>query len=305
LENTYRKQTVLIVDDAPENIRLLGEELAQDYDLVVATNGEDALGIAFSEDPPDLILLDIVMPGMDGYDVCKRLKAEEATRHMPVIFLTAKSNESDEQKGLSLGAVDYITKPFSLAIVKARVKNHLELKQRGDMLEAMSARDPLTGLANRGRLGQVLQMEWRRCLRTARPLALIMIDIDHFKSYNDSLGHAAGDACIKSVAQALDAAMRRPGDLVARYGGEEFTAILPDTDAQGVIAVATTMRETVESLAINHPSSPISDWVTISCGAAIAIPASHLTSEDLLSAADKMLYRAKEKGRNRVESMIL
>jgi two-component system, chemotaxis family, response regulator WspR len=173
------------------------------------------------------------------------------------------------------------------------------------MLEAMSARDPLTGLANRGRLGQVLQMEWRRCLRTARALSLVMIDIDHFKSYNDSLGHAAGDDCIKSVAQALDATLRRPGDLVARYGGEEFTAILPDTESQGAVTVATRMKEAVESLAIKHPSSSISDWVTISCGVAIATPASHLTPEDLMSTADKMLYRAKEKGRNRVESVLL
>ncbi len=305
MENSCRRQTVLIVDDAPENIRILGEELAADYDLVVATNGEDALGIAFSEAPPDLVLLDIVMPGMDGYDVCKRLKAAEATRHMPVIFLTAKNNEADEQKGLSLGAVDYITKPFSLAIVKARVKNHLELKLRGDMLEAMSSRDPLTGLANRGRLGEVLQLEWRRCLRSARELSLIMTDIDHFKAYNDNLGHAAGDECIKSVARALDAATRRPGDLVARYGGEEFTAILPDTEAQGAAFVAASMKETVESRAISHPRSPISDRVTISCGVATATPASHLAPEDLLSAADKMLYRAKEKGRNRVETVLL
>lgn len=305
MEKPYLRQTVLIVDDAPDNIQLLGEELAADYDLLVSTNGEDALGIAFSESPPDLILLDIVMPGMDGYDVCKRLKAEEATRHIPVIFLTARRNEADEQMGLSLGAVDYITKPFSLAIVKARVKNHLELKRRGDMLEAMSARDPLTGLANRGRLDQVLQLEWRRCLRTARPLSLIMSDIDHFKAYNDNLGHAAGDECIKAVARALDAAMRRPADLVARYGGEEFTAILPDTESHGAGVVATAMKETVESLAISHPNSPISDRVTVSCGVAIATPASHLTPEDLLNAGDEMLYRAKDKGRNRVETVLL
>lgn len=233
----------------------------------------------------------------------KRL--EEATRHIPVIFLTAKRNEADEQKGLSLGAVDYITKPFSLAIVKARVKNHLELKRRGDMLEAMSARDPLTGLANRGRLDQVLQLEWRRSQRTARPLSLIMSDIDHFKAYNDSLGHAAGDECIKAVARALDAAMRRPADLVARYGGEEFTAILPDTESHGAGVVATAMKETVESLAVSHPHSPISDRVTVSCGVAIATPASHLTPEDLLYAGDEMLYRAKGKGRNRVETVVL
>lgn len=305
MKSSHRKRTVMIVDDAPENIQLVGQELAAHYDLLVATNGEDALALAFSEDPPDLIRLDIVMPGMDGYEVCKRLKGEEATRHIPVIFLTAKSNEADEEKGLSLGAVDYITKPFSLAIVKARVKNHLELKLRGDMLEAMSARDPLTGIANRGRLDQVLQLEWRRCLRTAHPLSVIMIDIDHFKAYNDSLGHAAGDECIKSVAGALDAAMRRPGDLVARYGGEEFTAVLPDTEPHGAGAVATIIKETVESLGIRHPASPISDWLTISCGVAVVTPSSHLTPEDLLKAADKMLYQAKENGRNRVESVLL
>ena len=295
----------MVVDDTPDNIQLVGQGLAGEYDVLVATNGEDALRLASSDGPPDLILLDIIMPGMDGYEVCKRLKAAEATRNIPVIFLTAKCNESDEEKGLSLGAVDYITKPFSLAIVKARVKNHLELKRRGDMLEAMLARDPLTGLANRGRLDEVLRLEWRRCLRTARPLSLIMIDIDYFKAYNDSLGHTAGDECIKAIAHALDSAMRRPGDLVARYGGEEFTAVLPDTESQGADAVARTMMVTVETMGIQHPDSAISDHVTISCGIAVARPVSRLSPEDLLDEADKMLYQAKRKGRNRIETGVV
>lgn len=301
MERSHGKRTVMIVDDAPENIHLVGQELSRDYELQVATNGDDALKIAFSEDTPDLILLDVVMPGMDGYEVCRRLKAEEKTRHVPVIFLTAKNDEADEQKGLALGAVDYITKPFSVAIVKARVRNHMELKVRGDMLEALSAQDPMTGIPNRGRLDQVLRLEWRRCLRVVRPLSLVMIDIDHFKEYNDSLGHAAGDACIKSVAQVLESLMRRPGDLLARFGGEEFTAILPDTASQGAGLIATMMKETVESLEIGHPSSPVSDRITISLGVATVTPSSKLTPEYLLNSADEMLYEAKAKGRNRVE----
>lgn len=291
-----------MVDDTPANIHILAQELAADYELFIATNGEDALRIAHSEEPPDLILLDIVMPGMDGYEVCKRLKDDEQTRHIPVIFLTALNDEADEQRGLSLGALDYITKPFSVPLLKARVKNHVELKKRGDLLEALSAHDPLTGIPNRRRFDQVMQTEWSRCARGSSPLSLIMIDIDYFKAYNDSLGHAAGDECLKSVARALEALLRRPGDLVARYGGEEFVTILPETDAKGAVSMAARMKETVESLGIEHPSSPLSNLVTISLGVATLTPCRHSTQEHLYDMADKMLYEAKQKGRNRIET---
>lgn len=296
-----RKQSILIVDDVPSNIKILGDALKGRYYVRAALNGRDALAIASSDEPPDLILLDIVIPEMDGYEICRRLKSNDATMDIPVIFTTSKDQEDDETRGLEVGAVDYITKPFSIPIVRARVKTHLELKLQRDMLRELSMIDTLTRIPNRRRLDEMFLSEWKRAMRQNHPFSLAIIDIDHFKIYNDTYGHPAGDECLRLVASELSDVLRRSGDFVARYGGEEFVVLLPGTDLAGASSVAETMRQCVKKLEIEHENSPVCNHVTISVGVACMVPCSDNTSEGLLKAADDALYLAKNSGRDRVE----
>jgi diguanylate cyclase (GGDEF)-like protein len=291
--------TVLIVDDAPSNLAILTETLRGEFDVRIATSGQEALRL-ISESPPDLVLLDILMPEMDGYAVCRRLKAMPSTSTIPVIFLTAKGDVADETLGLALGAVDYIIKPVSVPIVQARVRTHVELKRRGDILETLSMRDGLTGIANRRRFDDSLARAWRQALRHATPVSLIMADIDHFKAYNDTYGHMAGDECLRAVAQALAGSLKRPGDLAARYGGEEFAMVLEDTTQSGAIHLAEAMRQAVEALGLEHRGSNASPVVTVTLGAATAVPRPGQGRDALLALADRKLYEAKMAGRNRV-----
>lgn len=299
------KQTVLVVDDEPLNIKVLSQALSPWYRVKAATHGQDALKIAASDDPPDLILLDVAMPGMSGYQVCDQLKSNHTTRDIPVIFITARNSNEDEAYGLELGAVDYITKPFSLPIVMARIRNQLLLKIKTDMLEQLVSIDSLTELANRRRFDEVLDQEWRRCVRNGIPLSIIMIDVDFFKLLNDSAGHAAGDVCLKQIAQTLKSTTRRSSDTVARYGGEEFCAILPGIAHKDALQLAENMRQNVEQQQIPHPRSPLSTTVTISLGVATTLPELHGTPTALLSQADEMLYQAKTSGRNEVKGVDL
>lgn len=298
--NDLAKSTILIVDDIPANIKVLGESLKADYRIRLATDGERALKMATSATPPDIILLDIVMPKMDGYEVCRRLKQDPTSRNIPVIFITAMTEEEDETKGLAYGAVDYITKPFSLPIVRARIKTHLELKRHRDTLEALSTRDGLTGIPNRRRFDEVLTIEWLRGQREETPMSLMMIDIDHFKLYNDNYGHLEGDDCLKKVATCLAAAMSRPADFIARYGGEEFAVILPMTDHDGAVTVGEFLLEQIKYLNLAHKYSPVAERVTISLGIATMLPSRETSPTILIDRADKALYASKMAGRNRL-----
>ncbi|WP_300155558.1 diguanylate cyclase [Solidesulfovibrio sp.] len=293
--------TVLVVDDAPSNLAILTETLRGEFDVRIATSGPEALRLVDAS-APDLILLDILMPDMDGYEVCRRLKADHTTRNIPIIFLTAKNEVSDETLGLALGAVDYITKPVTVPVVQARVRAHVELKRRGDLLETLSMRDGLTGIPNRRRFDECLERAWRHSMRCATPLSVIMADIDDFKAYNDAYGHVAGDACLRRVAMALSEVLRRPGDLAARFGGEEFAIVLEDTDLAGAMHVAEAMRLTVRALGMEHVGSRAAPVVTVSLGVASAVPVGVLLPESLLLTADRMLYQAKLAGRDRVVS---
>lgn len=299
------KQTVLVVDDEPLNIKMLSQALSPWYRLKAATNGQDALKIAASDDPPDLILLDVAMPAMSGYEVCNQLKSMHTTKDIPIIFVTARNSDEDEACGLDLGAVDYITKPFSLPIVMARIRNHLLLKSKTDMLEQLVSIDSLTELANRRRFDEVLDQEWRRAVRSQMPLSLLMIDVDFFKLLNDTHGHAAGDVCLKQLAGILKAATRRSSDIVARYGGEEFCAILPGIAHKDALQLADNMRLNVQREIIPHPHSPLGPGVTISLGVATTVPDINGSSRYLLSQADEMLYQAKTSGRNQVKGVEL
>jgi diguanylate cyclase (GGDEF)-like protein len=294
------KHRILIVDDAATNIEILNEVLGAEYDSLFAMDGATALRLAVEQEP-DLILLDVVMPGLDGHEVCMRLKAEPRTKGIPVIFISGLSDESDEAKGLEIGAIDYITKPFSPPIVRARVRNHLQLKRYQDMLERLSVLDGLTGIANRRRFDEALDHEWLRSRRQSTTLSLIIIDVDCFKAFNDNYGHAAGDECLKQVANVLADGVRRPGDLVARYGGEEFVVIMPETDAAGAIVIAEKLRRGVVSQALPHAFSAAGEVVSVSIGGATIVPARHNQGpEELVKLADARLYEAKHAGRNRV-----
>ncbi len=295
-------RSVLIVDDVPVNIQVLAEALRADYRVRIAVNGPKALAIAASDDPPDIILLDVMMPEMDGYEVCRRLKNAPETKDIPVIFVTAKSSSEDEALGLNLGAVDYIAKPFSIPVVKARVRTQVQLKIRTEMLEKLALVDGLTGIANRRSFDQSLEHEWKRASRNALPISVVMIDIDHFKHYNDNYGHGAGDICLQQVAGALGSVIQRPADLVARYGGEEFAALLPETDAQGAGRIASAMREAVSNLKLPHAHSPVADHITVSLGHATGFVQGDASPRSLVDAADGALYKAKESGRNRVQA---
>lgn len=294
------KPRILIVDDSADNIHILIETLKADYTIIPAKNGEVALAKAQTM-KPDLILLDIVMPELDGYEVCRRLKGDERTKNIPVVFITAKSDAIDETKAFNLGAVDYITKPFVPIVVKVRVKNQIELKKKSDLLEYLVAVDCLTGLHNRRKFDETFELEWHRAQRNKTSLSLVMIDIDHFKQFNDFYGHAGGDECLRRVAAELQRNIKRATDFLARYGGEEFVVILPDTDNQGAQDVALHLREKIEALQIPHENSATANPVTISLGVASIQP--YPGEQDpliLQKAADQMLYKAKMQGRNRV-----
>jgi len=295
-----KKQTVLIVDDVKTNITVLAELLQEDWDVRVAVNGESAINIATGGSKPDIILLDVMMPDMDGYEVCRRLKLLPETQDIPVIFITAMDQDEDEERGLKLGAIDYVTKPFKPAIVKARIKNHLELKNYRDFLKASSMIDGLTGIPNRRRFEEFSKCEWKRAARSRNPISVIMIDIDNFKNYNDTYGHLMGDDCLKSVADSINRSLNRPADLTARWGGEEFVCVLPDTDSQAAMRIAEIIRESVNKLNIPHKASINSSVVTISLGVASIIPETSLEFDFIMSKADKALYSSKNNGKNRV-----
>jgi two-component system cell cycle response regulator len=424
-----RQATILIVDDAADNLAVLRKLMSQQgYQTFVASNGERALQIA-RRVQPDLILLDVVMPGMDGFETCRQLKNHAATQGIPVVFMSARTEADDVVAGFDLGAVDYISKPLRLAEVGARVRSQLQIRSRsenqgeqaerlrtivnnmaeglliieadgriqftnpacdkylgyregelagrsiGELLNPLVAReyldyferyaaapetahshgtreviirhcdgrsvcmdltltpmylrqplfigllhdithhklsedalqraamvDPLTKIANRRHFDSFLEKEWQRALRSGQPLSLVVLDVDHFKLYNDTLGHPAGDACLAQVAQAVSSHALRPTDLAARYGGEEFVLLFAETDADSAHLLAEAIRAHIEALQLPHPRSPTSPWITVSIGVSTIHPNQFDSTEALFVAADRAMYVAKEGGRNQVRA---
>ena len=288
---------ILVVDDAMENIQILHAALQDEHEVLFAMDGPRALELVRTQHP-DLILLDAVMPGMDGYAVCKELLAAPETADIPVIFVTALSSPEDETRALGAGAADFISKPVNAAVVRARVRTQLTVKRQRDALRAMVLLDALTGVANRRAFDERLEAEWRRCGRNRLPVALILVDIDHFKLYNDHYGHQAGDNTLLQVAGAMQRAAGRTQDLVARYGGEEFAILLPQLDARGAIGVAGRLKVELDRMAIPHLASPTAPYLTVSMGIACMTPGAHSLPADLIQVADALLYKAKAEGRN-------
>lgn len=306
---------VLVADDSPTDLSLLSAFMRKGgFEVVAVGNGADALA-AVTVQAPDLILLDVQMPDMSGLDVCRGIKERETTRDIPVIFISGESDVTAKLGGFEAGGVDYITKPYRSAEVLVRARTHIDLyRSRREILflnrrlteanrelERLSNTDGLTGLNNRACYDHALEREWRRAHRDRVPLGLLMIDIDHFKAFNDTYGHPAGDACLQAVARAVQGVVHRPYDLVARYGGEELVILLPATPEEGCSLVARHVLAEVSALAIPHRRSTVADWVTVSIGVATVIPADISAKAQLVKAADRALYRAKEGGRNRIE----
>lgn len=322
----WKKFTILIIDDNSINLRVAVDYLEESgLTILVAKDGERGIEQA-QKARPHLIVLDIVMPGIDGFETCRRLKKEAETKHIPIIFLTALSDTEDKVKGFQYGAVDFVTKPIQREELLARIGAHLriqaltqklqeqnqklkqqaiELKVANEAAEAANRKlarlvnlDSLTQIANRRHFDIHLNREWRRLMREGAALSLIMCDIDYFKNYNDYYGHQAGDDCLRRVAQAIAKIPERPGDLVARYGGEEISAILPYTNAQGAVQIAEVIQLAIKQLQIRHHRSYVSQNVTISMGISCLVPDRDSRPESLISAADRALYVAKERGRN-------
>ena len=296
LEAPSSKPKLLVVDDQPINIQVMHQIFAAQYQVFMATNGAQALDFC-RVNPPDLVLLDIVMPGMDGFEVCAALKTDPGTQDIPVIFVTAHTDAAQETRGLEVGAVDFISKPVNPAVVRARVRTQLTLKFQSDLMRKLVFLDGLTGVFNRRYFDQQLAIEMARSVRAQTPLALIMLDVDFFKRYNDRYGHQAGDDCLRQVAQTLKESLRRPADLVARYGGEEFVCILPETEFEDAMKMARELELNVRQKAIAHEASEAARVVTISLGVAGHSAGTNSDKASLLALADVQLYRAKHAGR--------
>lgn len=297
---SLEKQSILIVDDERLNIDILSHEFHRDYHILVAKDSKNMFKRLENQEV-DLILLDVVLPETDGFEIIRRLKENKSTKDIPVIFITAKDKVEDETTGLMLGAVDYIRKPFNMPVVRARVKTQLDLQWKTRLLEQLVSMDGLTGIPNRRRVEEVIRSEWKRALRSGTSLAFMFIDIDFFKPLNDQYGHQVGDSCLRKVAQILKTCLQRQEDFVGRYGGEEFVVVMPNTQSQGASYVAEAMRRAIEELQIPHQSSPISNYVTISIGVSVTQPQEGISSPLLLlQFADQALYEGKQNGRNRV-----
>jgi len=289
--------TILIVDDEKMNVDILGGILSPTYNILISKNGERAMEIA-KEHRPDLILLDIVMPEMTGFEVIAKLKKSEATAKIPVIFITGLTSEEDEEKGFVLGAVDYITKPFKKAIVKARVNTLIRIVDQMRTIEGIGLIDPLTKISNRRGFESRLELEWNRAIRKQEPISILMIDIDKFKNYNDTFGHQQGDVALKTFADISSLTLMRAVDFLARWGGEEFVILLPGTSVEGAEEVAEKIRKNVQASVIPKEDGAESK-ITVSIGVSTIIPSADDSSGDFIKRADKALYKAKASGRNR------
>ncbi|RJE81257.1 diguanylate cyclase [Paracoccus sp. JM45] len=298
------KPVIMIVDDEISNIEMMAAVLEDDYEICFSRSGTEAMQIAHAASP-DLILLDIVMPEMDGYELCRQLKLDPILRDVPVIFTTGLDEPEDEVRGFQAGAIDYVTKPIQPIKLRSRVGNHVELKRMRDQLSALATTDALTGLGNRRLLEELLQSQLLRLSRDGEWLSFIMMDIDFFKQFNDIYGHLEGDNCLRLVALTLRGAMRRNDDACLRYGGEEFACILPRTDHDGALEVAEDIRRQIEDLGIPHSGSGVSPVVTISIGVATGRSAPDLSMELWISTADAMLYQGKRTGRNQVTGHVI
>ncbi|MEY2686057.1 MAG: hypothetical protein RL375_255 [Pseudomonadota bacterium] len=298
---TDNRPLVLLVDDEPANLQVLVEALRGTYRIKIARDGSAALALVLDMArrgaPPDLVVLDVLMPGMDGFAVCREIKNNPLTRSLPVVFVTLVADSSTELERMQFDAVDYIVKPVNPAALRLRLRNLVQLKRLQDQLADIATHDPLTGLANRARFDSFLADEWRRGQRSLSPLALLRINVDQLRHFNEQYNTLNGDAALRRIAEVLGGHQRRPGDLAARLAGDNFALALAATDAVGALSVAESVRRGVEMLAILHGDSS-SGVISVSCG--VAVTRGDAPLDTLLAQADEQLAKAKQAGRNRV-----
>ncbi len=301
------KPTVLIVDDMEENLMLLNDILEEKYTIKIAKSGQKALDIV-QKGGVDLILLDVVMPGMDGYEVCKTLQNDKKTEDIPIIFVTGNTSVRDEKKGFELGAVDYITKPFNLVTVRARVKTHmnlhlkqLELEKYIAMIEKISITDGLTSLYNRRHFNEIFPKVINSAKRKDELICFLLLDIDHFKPYNDHYGHQAGDEALMKFASSLKSNLKRADDMAFRLGGEEFGIVYKSDTQQKAYQFANKVRQNIEDLQIVHEYNSASGFLTASMGLLCKKATQIKDMDEAFKQADDLLYEAKENGRNQVK----
>ncbi|MPM71659.1 Sensor histidine kinase RcsC [bioreactor metagenome] len=325
--SSRQEVNILIVDDRVENLLVLESLLEHmECNIIKATSGNEALGLMLEQEFA-LVLLDVQMPDMDGFETAELMKMNSKTRYVPIIFVTAISKEERcIFKGYEVGAVDYLFKPIEPVILQSKVKVFLELcnqkriveeqalllqiklKELSDLKEAnfklenLSLSDGLTGISNRRAFDNYIDKSLRNCMRSEKPISLIMADIDYFKAYNDNYGHLQGDDCLIKVAKGLTSSVKRPLDFVARYGGEEFAIILPETDENGAMIIAEKVKEAIGSLNIPHEHSNVAPYITLSLGLVSLWPDKSYSISEFIDCADKALYEAKFKGRNQIST---
>jgi len=298
-----QRARLLLVDEQAPTARIVMQTFSADHDVLIATSITRALEFC-EKSTPDLILLDLTSPELNGLALSRQLKERQTTFNIPIIFLTDTTEETGESACWAAGGVDFVSKPLNPTTLRNRVRVQLMLKLQADQLQERSTMDDLTGIANRRYFEQRLDAEWRRCARSNSPLAVLLLDVDFFKRYNDTYGHEAGDECLRRIGGMLKQELRRPFDLAARYGGEEFACILPETNFAGANITAAMIERAVRSLRIDHPQSEIDEVITVSAGLGWAVPTRDHEPNELVRMADKQLYLAKHE-RGRVHSGML
>lgn len=306
------KPMVLVADDTIHNLQYLGNVVEEvGYEPVLVTNGTQLMSFLKTE-KPDIILLDVMMPDSNGFDLCEQIKASEDMRDIPIIFITAKNNDEDIIRGFDAGAVDYITKPFNIREFISRLKTHVELKLSRDKLkianiemakmmqelERISKIDFLTGLNNRLSANERIEEELRRFERNRKVFTIVLADLDKFKKINDTYGHDAGDYVLKNVAEIFQKTVREY-DIVARWGGEEFFLLLPETDLSGALVLIERIRKSLDATDFRWKGEAFANPVTLTFG--VSAYDGRESIEIVISHADSALYAGKHAGRNRVE----
>lgn len=291
-------EKVLVIDDSKLEVKVLEDILREEYEVITALTGEEGVKKARTE-APALILLDIVMPGMDGFEILEILKGTDSTKEIPVVFLTALSDESTEEKGFMKGATDYIKKPFNPHIVRARVRTHVKLYLYMKTIETQMSVDGLTGAFNRRAFDEQKQRLWDKALIEQVPLSLFIVDIDFFKRVNDTYGHGEGDFVLKTTVNEMQKALLWEQAYLARYGGEEFAVLFYGKTAGESELIAEELRERIRKLNIPNIHSDVCPFLTVSIGGCTLIPADDRKVSDIVEIADNMLYQAKNSGRNR------
>lgn len=296
---------LLVEDSATLRHAMRNYIIEAGHEPLIARSGEEALQL-LENTPVDMIIMDVEMPGLNGFETTRLIREWLAGHWIPIIFVTGLNEDENYREGIDAGGDDYLIKPVSFMIIKAKIRAMERIAEMRDQLnqlnaelEALSQLDSLTQIFNRRTFNDLAQQQWSQTKRHQQPISALMIDVDHFKLFNDHYGHPAGDACLKKVTQAIKSCLQRSADILGRYGGEEFVVLLPETDANGAMRVAQSISEAIEQLQLRHDVSPTSHYVTASIGGATCLRTTGHDLEELVKNADRALYKAKRAGRNR------